>query len=144
MSEKIYFEGKTTLGNYRADLALCALFGITIIGLLYAIPKALGIVLKVYTTTFKITSERIQVETGVLSRTLNSLELWRINDIMFRQTLIQRMFKECGILLVSQDKTHPFLGIDGLPEKTGRQIFESLQADIAKARKDGRVVSLAS
>lgn len=144
MTTKTYFEGKLSLGTYRSDLLFCLFVGMTIVGLIWAIPQAISIYLKVLTTRYKITSERIQIESGVLSKTLNSLELWRVNDIMFRQTFLQRLFKECGIILVTQDKTHPFLGIDGLPEVTGKEIFESLQNDIAKLRKEGRVVNLAS
>ncbi len=144
MSEEIYFQGNQKLGNYKSQLSTCAIAACTVVGLLWAIPKLISLMLRVSTTSYLITSEKIQIESGVLSKRRHNIDLWRVKDIMFKQTLWQRLFGESGFVATTQDTSHPYIEINGLPLSLGRLLFESLQNDINKARKENKVVSLAS
>ena len=106
MNETIYFEGKQSLGNRKALLVSRSFF-IFIGFLMMVIPGLLMIgyyFLSAVTTKYKFTNTRLLIESGILSKKINALELWRINDIQFKQGMIQRLFGEGQLLLITQDR----------------------------------------
>ena len=94
----------------------------------------------VRTTRYKVTSRRIEIERGILSRTVRSLELRRVLDVGYRQTLLDRITGDGRIEVVSTDQSDPKLEIFGLPES--RRIFEQLRDAVEQARLRGRPVEL--
>ncbi|MCA9698301.1 MAG: PH domain-containing protein, partial [Myxococcales bacterium] len=47
----------------------------------------------------------VETEHGVLSKTVDSLELWRVLDVKYNQSLIDRIFDNGRITLVSTDQS---------------------------------------
>lgn len=64
---------------------------------------------------FELTSERLITSSGVLSRTTDSLELYRVKDMRIRQPLRLRLFGLENIELMTSDETSPILLIDHIP-----------------------------
>jgi len=144
MNETIYFEGKQSLGNRKALLVSRSFF-IFIGFLMMVIPGLLMIgyyFLSAVTTKYKFTNTRLLIESGILSKKINALELWRINDIQFKQGMIQRLFGEGQLLLITQDKTNPIIQIEGIPMHDIRSLFEKLQPAINQSKKDNRAINL--
>lgn len=92
------------------------------------------------TTKFKITSRRVEIERGVLAKDLNSLELWRVLDVGFRQTVFDRVLGNARISLVGTDQTDPELILHGLPGP--RPLFEQLRDAVQEARRSGRPMEM--
>ncbi|MCC6558760.1 MAG: PH domain-containing protein, partial [Polyangiaceae bacterium] len=88
---------------------------------------------------YKITERTIDYETGLLSRRIETLQLWRVQDIDFRQSLLQRMLGVAEIRVFTKDTTDPELVLRGLPE--ARQVFEELK-NAAELARQQRVVGL--
>lgn len=88
------------------------------------------------TTRFKITRRRVETERGVLSRTVDSLELWRVVDVQYHQTLLDRLLDNGSVVLIGTDQTHPKLELHGLPGH--RQLFEKLRDAVQLARQHNR------
>lgn len=73
----------------------------TVIGVGVALVLALvGVpVLRWRTTTFVITSKRVVMRSGILTRTGRDVPLNRINDVSFHHNVLERMLR-CGTLTV--------------------------------------------
>ncbi len=58
-------------------------------------------------TKYKLTDEKLLIQTGVLSVSHEEIRLYRIMDISVKCTLIQRIFRVGTIHCCSADKTSP-------------------------------------
>jgi uncharacterized membrane protein YdbT with pleckstrin-like domain len=90
-------------------------------------------------TRFRITDRTIDVERGIFSKVIDTLQLWRVRDLEYRQTLLERLLGIARILVYTTDKTDPELVIAGLP--ASRELFERLK-DSAEIARQQRVVGL--
>jgi membrane protein YdbS with pleckstrin-like domain len=109
-------------------LSFVALFGIV------------GTFLKHATTRYKLTLRRIELERGILSKSVESLELWRVLDLKFSQNVFDRILGVARITVMSTDQSTPELVIYGLPN--GRAIFERLRDAVQTARHTSRPMEL--
>jgi uncharacterized membrane protein YdbT with pleckstrin-like domain len=60
---------------------------------------------------YRITSRRIVVETGVLSKRMEQIDLYRVNDYTVDRPFLQRLLGTGNLLLRTFDKTTPELRI---------------------------------
>jgi uncharacterized membrane protein YdbT with pleckstrin-like domain len=103
--EEVLFEGRPALVPSLGSLALT----IVTLGLWLAVQwwRSLG-------THYRITSRRIVVETGVLSKRLEQIDLYRVNDYTVDRPFGQRLLGTGNLLLKTFDKTTPELRIVGV------------------------------
>jgi membrane protein YdbS with pleckstrin-like domain len=92
------------------------------------------------TLTFLITTRTIDVESGLLSKNIETLQLWRVRDTEFHQTMTDRLLGVSRIRVFSHDVTTPQLLLWGLPGS--RTIFEQLQDALEIARRSRNVIGL--
>lgn len=74
------------------------------------------IVLRVLGTRYRLTTQRLFIERGILSRTTDQTELIRIDDVRTRQSVWNRLFGLGDVELVSTDATQPRLLIEGVAD----------------------------
>jgi len=86
---------------------------------------------------FEITNERIIETTGVLSKTTNELELYRVKDIKLDQPIFLRFVKLSNIKMITSDRTNPIILIPAIPH--GRELKEQLRKAIETRRDKKRV-----
>jgi uncharacterized membrane protein YdbT with pleckstrin-like domain len=138
-TEQILFEGhpahKAFMGQYILGLCLIPIGGIGLAILLFTY-------VHVRTTRWHISSIRIEWEHGLIIKTVDTLETWRIKDIQYSQTIIQRLLGDATIVAISTDSSTPKLNINGMPNT--RQIFERLRTSAMDARKARGVVAIES
>ena len=91
-------------------------------------------------TRFRITNRSVEYEVGVFSKKIDVLELWRIKDLRFRQSLLDRMLSIAHIDIYTKDVTTPQFEIVGIPE--ARQVFEKLRDNIEIQRQSKRVLGI--
>lgn len=130
--EEIFFDGRPALVPSLGVLLLAILT----LGL-WLLPqwwKSLG-------THYRVTSRRIVVETGVLSKRLEQIDLYRINDYTVERPFLQRLLGTGNILLKAMDKTTPELRLSDLKTDVVT-LYERLRAatEADKARRGARVV----
>lgn len=65
---------------------------------------------------YELTSQRLRHREGIFVRTMNRIELVDIDDIVFRQGIIQRMLNVGNIVLKSRDLSHPELTLKGISD----------------------------
>lgn len=158
-AQQVLYEGigkhSAILGRYLAwSLVVVAGaaggFALTRVEMLAAYPLwLLGVVglpglvwtyLRNVTNRYKVTTERVEFERGILGKDVDSLELWRVLDVRYQQSLLDRIFQNGKIILVGTDQTDPELVIHGLPGS--RWVFERLREAIQEARRAGRPMEL--
>lgn len=115
-------------------------YPVWLIGVL-GIPPLIVVVLKYRTTRYTITTRRIEFERGILTRRVDSLELWRVLDVSYSQSLSDRLFGDARITLVGTDRSDPALVLYGLPDH--RRLFEALRDAVQRARHAHRPIEFA-
>jgi len=89
--------------------------------IILAIPLAgiLGVAtlawLKTASTSYHFAKGRLTWRTGILSRSAESLELYRIGDVTMHQPLFQRLFGVGRIIISSADANHREVVMEGVP-----------------------------
>ncbi len=66
-------------------------------------------------TTYQITSQRIRVERGLLSKTKDTIELFRIDHFDLEKPLGMRLVGHCLLRLRSSDPNFPTVTLYGIP-----------------------------
>ncbi len=84
---------------------------------------------------YRITHRTIDYEVGTFSKKIETLQLWRVHDLEFRQSFLERLLGVATIHVITNDATDPELSIRGLP--ASRAIFDQLKdaADIARQQR---------
>ena len=68
------------------------------------------------------------------------LQLWRIEDIQYSQSLMQRILSEATIKLMTSDRSSPTVMITGLTNH--RALYEKLRTSVDARRRENRVVTM--
>jgi uncharacterized membrane protein YdbT with pleckstrin-like domain len=100
--EEVLFEGRPSLVPSVGVLLLA----IVTVGL-WLLPRlwrTLGV-------HYRITTRRIVVETGVLSKRMDQIDLYRVNDYTVDRPFLQRLLGTGNLFLKTFDKTTPELRI---------------------------------
>jgi uncharacterized membrane protein YdbT with pleckstrin-like domain len=79
--------------------------------------------LVVFGSLYRLTDERLFVERGVLSRTIDQTELIRVDDVRIHKSFFDRMLGIGTVELLSTDQTDRLVRIEGI----------SLSSDVAEA-----------
>jgi membrane protein YdbS with pleckstrin-like domain len=80
---------------------------------LFALSSAIA---RLKNTQYKVTNQRILVERGVLSKSLEEIDMRSVDDTEFRQSLMERIFKIGDVWIVSTDKVAPKVILHGIPD----------------------------
>lgn len=159
--EEIYFQGSPLLRGTIGALVLYILGGLIVLFFpviwrliggqwpvwwVFLVCLALGIIVLVIpvifakTQRYRISNYRIDYERGVLSRKIDTMELWHVDDISFRQSLLDRILRVGTIEIVSNDRSTPALQIRGLPNP--RPLFDSLKNRIIAVKRQRGVIKM--
>lgn len=121
--------------SYGGKVWFVALASLIVAAALFLIP-----ILITRTTRYKVTNYRIDFEHGVLSKTIDTLELWHVEDPSFHQSLAERILGVGTFTIISNDPTTPKLVMKGLPNP--RPLFETLKQRIISVKKARGVLKL--
>ena len=106
-----------------------ALAIILVVPAAYAIWKYLVLRFRIY----EITTERIKITTGILTRKTDELELYRVKDLTLVEPLHLRLFKLGNIVLTTNDATTPSIEIVAIPG--AKEIREELRRHVEACRQ---------
>ncbi len=90
---------------------------------------------------YRITTQRVVVETGVLSKRMGQIDLYRITDYTVERPFSQRLVGTGNLILEAMDKTTPELRLVGLDTDV-TALYEKLRlaTEAAKRHRGVRVV----
>ena len=132
--EKIIWEGNpsqiTNLGVYL----LCGLLFFLVVPIFYAIWRWI----ETRCHRFTISDQRIRIATGVLNKQVESIELYRIKDVVLLQPLSLRMFGLGHVELRTSDLGTPLLTIPTVPEGNALRDERFIAAEARRGDKGMR------
>jgi len=99
------------------------------------VPLALvawSVVLTKASTHYRLTSQRLFVTKGILSRTISEVELVRIDDVAVRHNLVQRVYGVGDVLLTTTDKADSEIEIHGIDNPVA--VKEMIRENVQKLR----------
>ncbi|APR82308.1 Hypothetical protein A7982_07657 [Minicystis rosea] len=88
---------------------------------------------------YRLTDRTIDYEVGVFSKRVETLQLWRVQDIDYQQTFLERLLGIATIHVMTKDVTDPMITLRGLP--ASREIFDRLK-DACELARQHRVVGV--
>ena len=95
--------------------------------LAYALYKAL----MVKSLRYEVTSERIRINSGILSRKTNALELYRVKDYTMEAPFFYRLFHLGNIYLTTSDHSTPLLSLKAIPH--ARKLIDDIRTQVTSA-----------
>ena len=111
-----------------------------------AVPVAIGGIAYLITrmirrsTRVRMTNRSVENESGVFSKKIDVMELWRIRDVRYKQSFLDRILGIAHIEVFTKDVTTPHFEIVGLP--ASRELFEKLRDNIEIQRQSQRVMGI--
>jgi uncharacterized membrane protein YdbT with pleckstrin-like domain len=89
---------------------------------------------------YTLTAQRLEVERGMLGKRYESVELWRVRDVVLEQTFFERVRGVGRITVLSSDQAEPELTVG--PVAAAKPLYDRLRNAVAAARKDARVIPI--
>ena len=105
--------------------------------LLIPIPWAIWKWLETRNTVYTLTDQRLKFTRGVLSKTTEDLELYRVRDTKFQQSFWERMVGLGEIELYTTDETSPVIHLPFI--KDAEAVREKIRG-LVEARRDAKRV----
>jgi membrane protein YdbS with pleckstrin-like domain len=96
--------------------------------------------IRIHTVRYRISNYRIDYERGLVTKRIDTLELWHVEDIDFKQGLLDRILGVGTIDVMSNDKTTPRLELHGLPKP--REIFDALKQRVIAVKRQSGVLKM--
>lgn len=88
-------------------------------------------------TRYKLSSDRLFLETGLLNMKLDEILLYRVRDVSLSISLGQRIFGVGTVTIHSTDKSLPILTIQNV--KQPREIKELIHQNVEKMKTERRM-----
>ena len=133
--ESTIWEGHPSQLTNLVTFTICGLF----FWLLIPIAVAVWRFLIVQTTRYELTTQRFRLSYGVISKTIHEVELYRVKDTRFTQSIFQRIFNLATVTLISSDSMTPFTSIEDIPANTAKILRERLRSFVEELRDRKRV-----
>ena len=105
--------------------------------LVLPIPFALWKAAVTHNTVYTLTDQRLKFTRGVLTRTTEDLELYRVRDTRFEQGFFERLLGLGRIRLFTTDETSPEIVLPYIADAEG--VREKIRA-LVEARRDAKRV----
>jgi uncharacterized membrane protein YdbT with pleckstrin-like domain len=134
--EEIIWDGRPSWRAWAGDWIWGWVLLPVVVGLFFL----LAVSMRMRSNRWKLTSRRIEIEKGLLSKRIDTLELWRVRDVEFRQSLLDRMFGVARFLITAHDEGVPVIEIRGVPGD--RATYDRLMLAVMEARKQRGVMNL--
>jgi membrane protein YdbS with pleckstrin-like domain len=88
----------------------------------------------------RVSNRSIEHESGVFSKNIDVVELWRVRDVRYKQSFLDRILGIAHVEVFTKDVTTPQFEIVGLP--ASRELFEKIRDNIEIQRQSHRVMGL--
>ncbi len=108
--------------------------------LIIPIPWAIYRWLAVKCTSYTLTSQRLRIQSGILNRHLDDLELYRVKDITLNQPLIQRIVNLGTVTMVTSDATTPSVRLPAISDALA--VMDKIRFEVDRVRRERGVREL--
>lgn len=127
--ENVEWQGTPSQISNLAYFVVCGVLFFLVIPLLLILWRWL----QTKYTKYELTSERLIMSKGVLNKTTNQLELYRVRDYRHEQPFFLRIFGLSNIVLISTDKTDKVLNLIAI--RDGGDLITQIRLNVEGLRK---------
>ncbi|ESK57520.1 PH domain-containing protein [Acinetobacter tjernbergiae] len=127
--ENVEWEGTPSQVSNFVYFFVCGILFFLIIPLLLILWRWL----QTKCTKYELTSERLIMSHGVLNKTTDQLELYRVRDYRHEQPFFLRIFGLSNIVLISNDKTDKILNLIAI--RDGGDLLTKIRTNVEGLRK---------
>jgi membrane protein YdbS with pleckstrin-like domain len=92
------------------------------------------------TLRYRVSTRRIDVESGILTTRIDTLELWRVRDLEFLQTFNEKLLGIGRIHIRTHEEDKSEVTLVGLFE--ARRLFEELKSAVELARQNRNIIGI--
>lgn len=124
-TEEVVWEDSPSQWENAGWFALCLL----VLPIPYAIYRAVA----TRSTRMTLTSQRLKLEWGVLSKSYDQVELYRVKDFILARSFWQRVAGLGTVTLVTSDHTMPEVRLKNI--KDSERVRELLRAHVERTRR---------
>jgi uncharacterized membrane protein YdbT with pleckstrin-like domain len=110
--EQLVWEGRPSPLEHIGTYALCGLFVWMVIPAFVAVWRYL----EQRCTRYRLSNERLTVETGVLSKRVEEVELYRVKDTRLEVPFLLRVFGLAHVVLFTSDRSGSVVRLHAIPE----------------------------
>jgi membrane protein YdbS with pleckstrin-like domain len=110
--------------------------GLVVLGLIFILIPYI----KAKSIRYRITNYRIDVQHGLLTTSIDTIELWHVEDLRFHQSLLAKIFGIGDITIISKHPTIPILVMRSLPNS--RHLFTELEQRVIAVKRLSSVVKV--
>lgn len=114
-AESVVWQGRPSPLDQLGTFAVCGLLMWLVVPVFLAVWRYL----ELRCTKYTLTNERLGVQTGVLSRRLDEIELYRVKDTRLEMPFLLRLLGLAHVVLLSSDRTHPELRLRAIADAEG-------------------------
>lgn len=104
-------------------------------------PLAIGLVatwLARLATEYRVFEDSLEVQSGLVTRRIDNLQLFRVRDLGLRQSLLGRVLGVGDVALTSTDHSSPRLVLRGVADP--REVYDTLRELVAKSQATRRTM----
>ncbi|CAN5584548.1 hypothetical protein BH09MYX1_BH09MYX1_54140 [soil metagenome] len=133
--EELFFEGRpAAIGGVVALLITILTAGLAL--LFFYWPRTWG-------RSYRITSQRVVVTSGLFSKRMDQIDLYRVVDFAIEKSFGQRLMGTGTIIIEAMDKTTPEVRIEGIRANVDA-LYERMRAsaEVEKQRKGVRLMDV--
>ncbi len=127
--ERQVFELKPTAKAFLGEIIL----GILLIPALIGLIILLNVWYKTVSLNYRLTTQRLFVQKGLIAKHLEELELFRVKDVTVRQGILQRILGFGTIIVFSTDDSNPQTVMIGI--KKPIDVKETIRSTFRESRK---------
>jgi uncharacterized membrane protein YdbT with pleckstrin-like domain len=123
--------GKVPAGDWQGKLRIA----IAVLAVAVFVWRVVAPYVKWLTTHFVLTTRRVLMREGLIARKGRDIPIFRINDVTFEHTVVERLFG-AGTLVVESAGERGQVTLKDIPhvEDVQRQIYTLMDADDARRR----------
>lgn len=88
-------------------------------------------------TEYRITNQRLIIESGILTKRTNEMELFRIRDVSVKRNIIERMFNFGDIKIASTDITNSELVLNNV--KGSQEVKDIIRNAVREQRNSQKL-----
>jgi uncharacterized membrane protein YdbT with pleckstrin-like domain len=105
--ETLVWSGSPSQVTNMSTFVICALAAFTIFLIPVSAIVALWKYVAVRCQKYELTTQRLKLQAGVLSKKIDEIELYRVKDTRFEQSFFLRLFGLGNVVILSSDMTQP-------------------------------------
>jgi uncharacterized membrane protein YdbT with pleckstrin-like domain len=87
---------------------------------------------------YRLHQDSLEVDSGLVTRNIENLQLFRVRDLRLRQSMLARLFGVGDIVVTSTDQSTPHLTLRGVEEP--RKVYETLRELVARSQATRRTM----